>query len=167
MMGYFRDDQPLYELVLDEKQKGELDEMWHEMDFVASTTSRMYGQFYQAGSRLARGVAPDDAAKGEAPLGPEEADATSEAKIMAVHDHFLELAKGGDEKGIEAINEYFSGVNATLRWVEKARTDAEPSHLEALLDFAGRAYRRPLTEEEEGGSDRILSILSRKGWDGS
>ncbi len=41
-MGYFRDDQPLYELILDGKQQKELDEMWLEMDFVASTTARMY-----------------------------------------------------------------------------------------------------------------------------
>ena len=32
-MGYFRDDQPLYELMLDEKQQEELDEMWRRDGF--------------------------------------------------------------------------------------------------------------------------------------
>jgi hypothetical protein len=35
-----------------------------------------------------------------------------------------------------------------MRWVEKARIDAEPVHLSALVKLAGRAYRRPLTQEE-------------------
>src|SRR5262249_11476728 len=35
-----------------------------------------------------------------------------------------------------------------IRWVERARLAAEPSHLEALLAFAERAYRRPLSPWE-------------------
>ncbi|HEX4646928.1 MAG TPA: DUF1587 domain-containing protein, partial [Verrucomicrobiae bacterium] len=44
LMGYFRDDQPLYELLLDDHQQKELDEMWHELDFVASANIRTYIQ---------------------------------------------------------------------------------------------------------------------------
>ena len=40
VMGYFRDDQPLYELLLDKEQQATLDEMWREMDFVASINIR-------------------------------------------------------------------------------------------------------------------------------
>src|SRR5206468_361080 len=39
-------------------------------------------------------------------------------------------------------------VNDTLRRIEKLRRDAEPSHVEALLRFAARAWRRPLTNPE-------------------
>jgi hypothetical protein len=39
-------------------------------------------------------------------------------------------------------------VNATLRNLEKEHRDAEPQHLDALLRFAARAYRRPLTKAE-------------------
>ena len=35
-MGYFRDDVPLYQLVLDKSQQDHLDEMWRDMDFIAS-----------------------------------------------------------------------------------------------------------------------------------
>jgi hypothetical protein len=51
--------------------------------------------------------------------------------------------------GIQAIKDFFAAAEAGIRWVEKARIDAEPSHLEALLRFAARAYRRPLSPEEK------------------
>ena len=36
LMGYFRDDQPLYELILDEAQQRQLDAMWLDMDVVGT-----------------------------------------------------------------------------------------------------------------------------------
>ncbi len=48
----------------------------------------------------------------------------------------------------QAIREHFDGVNTTLRTLEKEHVDAEPKQLEALLHFAARAYRRPLTKAE-------------------
>ena len=45
LMGYFRDDQPLYELLLDDAQQKQLDGLWRELDFVADATGRMYPQF--------------------------------------------------------------------------------------------------------------------------
>src|SRR5471030_1559094 len=59
------------------------------------------------------------------------------------------MAKGGSEVGTQAVTDYFDGVNATIRWAEKARLDAEPSHLKSLLAFAARAYRRPLVKAEK------------------
>jgi hypothetical protein len=47
-----------------------------------------------------------------------------------------------------AIREHFARVNETLRAVERMRAEAEPKHLEALLRFAKRAYRQPLTAAE-------------------
>src|SRR6202035_4998637 len=43
---------------------------------------------------------------------------------------------------------HFDRINATLRYLEKEHTDAEPKQLEALLRFAARAYRRPLSKAE-------------------
>src|SRR5262249_12773379 len=34
MQGYFRDDEPLCELILDERQRRELDGLWHELNFI-------------------------------------------------------------------------------------------------------------------------------------
>ena len=50
---------------------------------------------------------------------------------------------------MQAVRDYFEGINERIRWVEKARIDAEPSHLQALQDLAARAYRRPLTQEDK------------------
>ena len=47
-------------------------------------------------------------------------------------------------------------MNANMRALEQARTAAEPSHLDALLAFAERAYRRPLTKTE---TDDLLALL--------
>jgi hypothetical protein len=48
----------------------------------------------------------------------------------------------------KAIDEHFAWVNTELRWVEKAKVESEQTHLNSLLDFARRAYRRPLTQTE-------------------
>ena len=50
-----------------------------------------------------------------------------------------------DPAAAEAIRDHFDQMNATLRSLEKERAEAEPRQLEALLQFAARAYRRPLT----------------------
>src|SRR5204862_2075329 len=41
-MGYFRDDAPLYDLILDEGQQRELDRLWQELDFVAMAPLRQH-----------------------------------------------------------------------------------------------------------------------------
>jgi hypothetical protein len=51
-MGYFRDDQPLYELILDPAQQRQLDAMWQELDYVALGCSRTWIQFYFNESRM-------------------------------------------------------------------------------------------------------------------
>jgi hypothetical protein len=44
-MGYFRDDQPLYDLVLDAGQQQELDRLWAEFNFVTQTPVRQMKGF--------------------------------------------------------------------------------------------------------------------------
>ncbi len=44
-MGYFRDDQPLYDLVLDTGQQQELDRLWSEFNFVTQTPFRQLKDF--------------------------------------------------------------------------------------------------------------------------
>lgn len=148
-MGYFRDDQPLYELILDEKQQKDLDAKWVNMDFIASVTERMYVEF-NPGRRRNRDAVVEEAPIAVAPISTAQAlEMTSEPKIKQTLANFLEQAAGGDERGIGAINYYFNWVNDTVRATENARLNAEPSHLAALLDFAARAYRRPLERSEK------------------
>ena len=49
---------------------------------------------------------------------------------------------------VKAVEEHFQFVNDGIRVVERARLEAEPSHLDALQKFAARAYRRPLAAED-------------------
>jgi len=150
LMGYFRDDQPLRELLLDSREQKELDGMWLEMDFVASATARMYVQFYANGSRQGGGgLREEGAASAAAESTVMDEDVTTEARIRQLEAKYLTNASGGDEVGINAIRDYFEWVNQTLRSVEKARLAAQPAHLASLLQFAAKAYRRPLSQEEK------------------
>src|ERR1044071_1778557 len=58
VMGFWRDDNPLVELILDDNGKQELDRLWTEFDFFASHTARTFIQFYfnQAGEVRGRGA---------------------------------------------------------------------------------------------------------------
>jgi mono/diheme cytochrome c family protein len=151
VMGYFRDDTPLMELILDEPRQKELDMLWLEFDTVADFTTRTYTQFYfnQSGEIEGRG-------RESGSFRPSNEDITAEKTIFGIRDAYLNKAEsglnkaetGGDDLAKEAIREHFARVNAKIREVEKARLDSQPTHLDALLRFATRAYRRPLTQSE-------------------
>jgi hypothetical protein len=83
----------------------------------------------------------------------EDKDATSEAKIRQLAEVYLAKAErnGAGDVQLAAIRDHFANVNASVRWVENARRMAEPTHLEALVRFAERAYRRPIRVEERDG----------------
>src|SRR5262249_2737106 len=144
VMGYFRDDQPLYELILDEKGQKELDAMWQDLDFVALGLTRTFIQFYLNESGEARGLRRES----EGPR-PADKEITSEAVVNQVAEAYRNrVRRANDPIAMKAIDEHFAWVNANLRWVEKAKVDSEATHLDSLLDFAARAWRRPLTKAE-------------------
>jgi hypothetical protein len=145
VMGYFRDDQPLDELLLDENQQATLDEMWREMDFVASINIRTYVEFAKLGTRGTR----DDFKDGEPEVQEIEVEQIiSEARIRQLEADYLEMAKTGSDVAKQAIKDFFNTANESIRWVQRARREAEPGHLQSLFDFAARAYRRPLSEAD-------------------
>jgi hypothetical protein len=141
VMGYFRDDQPLYELLLDAAGQAKLDRMWREMDFVASINIRTYVEFAKLGTRGTR----DDFKDGEPEVKEIEiAQIISEERIRKLEAEYLQVAKDGSATALQAVKDFFDQASRGIRWVQQARRDAEPSHLAALADFAARAYRRPL-----------------------
>src|SRR5579864_96025 len=145
-MGYFRDDTPLMELILDENGRKELNRLWNEFDFIAHYTERTWVQYFfnQSGEVEGKG------AESGSPR-PVDHEITDQAVIMGLRDAYLDKALAdarNDPVALDAINDHFDGVNATLRALEKEHADSEPKHLDALLRFAGRAYRRPLTPAE-------------------
>jgi hypothetical protein len=148
MQGYFRDDAPLCDLILDEAQRRELDGLWHELNFIALAPIRQYRDFIF----FERAEPPRFMFEAEFDFArSEDRDATSQAKMDRLARAYLAKArkKGAPAEAVEAIESYFASISAEIRRVERARLAAEPSHLEALIAFAGRAYRRPLSSGEK------------------
>ncbi|MCI0704558.1 MAG: DUF1592 domain-containing protein, partial [Planctomycetia bacterium] len=146
MTGYFRDDGPLYELMLDENERKELDQLWREFDFITTAPMRQYTSFVwfeRTDSSYMRGAEFDFARA-------EDKDVTSEEKLKKLGEVYLAKAIRNNAGPIaqDAIKHYFTNISAQIRWVEQARLAAEPSHVKAIQDFAERAYRRPLTKSE-------------------
>ena len=147
MMGYFRDDRPLYDMILSEAEQAELDGLWQELDFVASAPMRQYVGFLwfeRTDSRYMRDPQFDFAR-------PENKKSQTAAMIKKLGEAYLEkaVANKGGETELEAIRHYFREIDSQIRWVEQARIKAEPSHLAAVLEFSARAYRRALPQSEQ------------------
>ena len=142
--GFFRDDETLIEMVLDENGRKELDKLWDDFQFIADYTRQSYIEYFYeegGGSRGAR----QHSDKG----------VTDEKTILGLRDAMLaKAAPGNNPTVMQAIRDYFDGVNSTIRLMERVRPAAEPRHVDALLEFAERAYRRPLSKAEK---DDILA----------
>ncbi len=57
VMGYYRDDTALRELILDDKGQKEIDRLWNEFDFIAQQTERTWVQWFfnQSGEVAGKG----------------------------------------------------------------------------------------------------------------
>ncbi|HEX4607755.1 MAG TPA: DUF1592 domain-containing protein, partial [Urbifossiella sp.] len=145
-MGYFRDDQPLRELILDDAGKRELDRLWEEFDFASDLPARMHSGliwFERSESPFLTSTEFDFARA-------EDKDVISEAKFKRFVDVYTKrtLKATKDETAIQAVKDHFKISESNIRRVEKARAAAEPKHVAALQAFAEKAYRRRLSAEE-------------------
>ena len=146
MTGYFRDDGPLYELILNEAGQREIDRLWQEFEFAASIPQRMHTSFVwfeRTDSAFMRDPEFD-------PYRPEDKSVLTQEKIRALGELYLAKARrnNASEAAQRAITEHFEIVAANIQRVEQLRLAAEPRHLKALEDFTQRAFRRPLSPEE-------------------
>ncbi|HEV7869175.1 MAG TPA: DUF1592 domain-containing protein [Chthoniobacteraceae bacterium] len=146
MTGYFRDDGPLMDLILDDAGQRELDGLWQEFDFLAAIPQRMHTSFLwfeRTDSAYLRDPEFD-------PYRPEDKSVTSQEKIRALGELYLAKARriNASETVQHAITQHFENVASNILRVEQQRAAAEPRHLEALEDFTQRAYRRPLSTDD-------------------
>ena len=146
MMGYFRDDQPLCALMLEQEENATLDRLWDELDFMTRAPMRQHQGlvwFERTDSKFMRDEAFDFARA-------EDKDVTSEPKIRRLADVYLEkaLSLGADALAVEAIQEHFDHINRSIRQVESWEQEARYHHLRDLERLAEKAYRRPLEGEE-------------------
>jgi hypothetical protein len=162
MQGYFRDDAPLCDLILTDRERKELDALWFELDFVTLAPMRQYKDyifFERAEPPRFMFEAEFDFARSE------DKDCTSEAKVARLEAVYIAKArkKNASDAAIEAIRTHFATISAEIRRVEKARLAAEPGHLDSLVMFAQRAYRRPLKPEEKTDLLAFYRQLRTKG----
>jgi len=161
MQGYFRDDQPLYELVLGNKEQQELDALWRELNFITEVPLRQYKDFIfferAEPPRLMREAEFDFARS-------EDKDATSPEKIHRLAELHVAKARRIDAsaEAVQAIEDYYAAIEKEIRWVERERLAAEPSHVEELVRFAERAWRRPLSNSEREDLREFYKVLKNR-----
>jgi hypothetical protein len=118
---FYREDDHLVRLMLDEEQTRRLDRLWDELHFVsrdAISTVDAFGQLLEYASQ--------------------DADpAVFEPLRQPIHDRA-----------------------AAFR---RRLIDCEPKQLEALIEFASQAYRRPLTTDEAAGLNAFYKALRQEG----
>ncbi len=110
MQGYFRDDGPLSELVLDETDQRQLDALWWELNFITGVPIRQYNDFiFFERAEPPRFMRPSefDFARSE------DKDAISAAKIEQLRVVYLARAKKmeASEAAIQAIETYFTEMS--------------------------------------------------------
>jgi hypothetical protein len=166
IMGYYRDDLPLTQLILDYNGKRELDRLWNEFDYISDFSARTWTQYYfnQSGEVFGKGAESGSER-------PTDHAVTDTEVIFKMRDTYLAKAAAdptNDPVAAEAIRAHFNQMNTTLRALEKERAEAEPRQLQELLQFAERAYRRPLTNTERADlltyyhQDRTQNQLSHE-----
>jgi hypothetical protein len=146
-MGYFRDDIPLYQMVLDPEQQREIDRLWVELDFITRAPLRQFRQFIW----FERAEPPSYMNTPEfRSFRSEDDDITTEPKLKELARVYIAKAENlkVDAAPMQAVRDYFSSINASIRALEAAQLAAEPKHLASLLTLAGKASRRPLSAGE-------------------
>src|SRR5207244_5821779 len=96
MHGYFRDDAPLCELILTDRERQELDALWFELDFITQAPSRQYKDFIF----FERAEPPRFMFEAEFDFArSEDKDSASEAKMKRLAEAYLAKVK---KKGASA-----------------------------------------------------------------
>ena len=103
---FYREDDQLARLMLDDTQKSRIDQLWKDLRYVSREPFR----------------------------------------LVDVLESLVETTADNPRKGI--FNEIVTKFNENATTFRNELIDSEPRHLDALVAFANRAYRRPLTDEE-------------------
>lgn len=147
MTGFFRDDQPLCELILTEDEKKQLDQLWEHFFFSSNVHHRHFAGFLwyeRAESTFINEPAFDF-------IRAEDKDATSDEKLARFREAYKSKVSRGQKDAtavLAAIDEYFDAAKTNLAKFNQQYEASKSKHLDALVDFAERAYRKPLTDLE-------------------
>ena len=118
---FYREDDHLIRLMLDDTQRQQLDHLWSELHFVSRDALTSL-------------------------------DAYAQLLAFATQD--------ADPKAFEPLRKPLNDRAAAYR---RLLVDCEPKQLDSLIDFAARAYRRPLTADESHGLRTLYGRLRKEG----
>ena len=82
-------------------------------------------------------------------------------EMVDVHEQLTEFATQDRPQLLKALGEVKPQVVARAAAFEQRLVDAEPLHMPRLLDFAARAWRRPLRQEESRELNELYAELRR------
>ena len=141
--GYFRDDTPLAEMILDDAGRRELDRLWDIFNFNAQVPARMHLAYLSSEGGSLNGPEFDQ-------YRPENHEATTQAMIKSLTELTMAKIKDANLSPVarKAVEEHFARTAADNLWLDRTREAAIPTHLRDLQNFAERAYRRPLSPRE-------------------
>tara|TARA_B110000438_G_scaffold296249_1_gene340641 strand:+ start:3886 stop:7389 length:3504 start_codon:yes stop_codon:yes gene_type:complete len=174
--GFFRDDKPLMEKVLTEQEIRQLDKLWKELDFVTNRTETLLRGFvwFERSERHVLHGREWDYLRAEDPaliteqllgrfeiqylekMGTPSKPGTEEAQRRAVE------AETPSEK-FDMVHGFFEDVRTGLAEQRNVLAAAEPKGLNDVLQFATRAYKRPLSEDEMQGYNTLYQHLRAEG----
>src|SRR5262249_57539081 len=91
VMGYWRDDTPLRELILDEDGNKELDRLWDEFDFIADHTARTWVQYFFNQSGEVAGTGRESGSR-----RPSYKELTASPIVFTVRDAYVAKAEASN-----------------------------------------------------------------------
>ena len=169
--GFFRDDRPLVEKVLNDEQNASLDRLWEELNFVTEGAESLLRGFVWF-ERSEREVLHDERFDF---LRSEDLDLVEESKLGRFEKLYLDklgVKRIGDTLEAESpddkyrmIHGFFDDIRAGLARHHELLSSAETKALSDLDTFARRAYRRPLRVEERESLMQLYRTLRGEGQD--
>ncbi len=165
--GFFRDDAPLVRLVLSDEQRRELDDLWTELEFINTSAETLLRGFVWF-ERSEREVLHDkrfDFLRSEDPaLVREEILGRFETlyleKLGLKRDP--ETGAGLDDRA-RIVVQFFAEIRRGLALQEARLAAAEPRALADLMQLADKAWRRPLTADEQAELNRLYTRFRGEG----
>jgi hypothetical protein len=167
--GFFRDDRPLVQKVLDEQERRELDGLWRELDFVTNSTETLLRGFvwFERAERHVLHDARFDFLRAEDPLLVEEAllGKFERAYLGKMGVKLVEDSLKPEQPSaqFELIHGFFEQIREGLKRHREQLQAVEPKALADLNVLAERAFRRPLRTQESESFRALYRDLRKRG----
>jgi hypothetical protein len=157
--GLFRDDQPLRKHVLTESENRELDKRWEDLYFSTGLIEKMLRGFvfFERSERNFLKHPDFDSFKEEDPALVDDATL---ARFEQVYLTRSGVKPDDPNAATHPVHLFFAEIRAGLKRRDQQWRVARDLYRGQLLAFAERAYRRPLTEDEQRGLTRLYDSVA-------